>query len=170
MSKKHLTKPVETVTVEVPKAQSEQIISAGEVVAPISEVIVHASETPVAEVAVHEPETPTLEAPKSEAPLSLQDQWDLLRQQILEHGERIAHLETIRRRKAVPNGKVKILDKMTGEVYHSKNGAYQTLLKAGELKELVDKGLFGSDPVKNTFGWYALVRAWPERFEEVKAS
>ena len=58
---------------------------------------------------------------------------------------------------------------MTGEVYPSKNNAYQTLLKAGELKELVDKGIFGAVPEKNTFGWYALVRAWPDRFEEKKS-
>jgi len=42
-------------------------------------------------------------------------------------------------------------------------------LKSGALKELVDKGVFGSVPEKNTFGWYALARAFPDRFEEVKA-
>jgi hypothetical protein len=35
------------------------------------------------------------------------------------------------------------------------------------LKALVDKGLFGDIPEKNTFGWYVLVREWPDRFEEV---
>ena len=68
----------------------------------------------------------------------------------------------------VSNGKVQILDKQTGEIYPSKNNAYQTLLKSGDLKELVDKGVFGDNPAKNTFGWYALVRELPDRFEEVK--
>ena len=75
------------------------------------------------------------------------------------------------RRKRKPpasNGKVQILDKQTGEIYRSKNNAYQTLLKSGELKDMVDKGVFGDIPQKNTFGWYALVRELPDRFEEVK--
>jgi hypothetical protein len=63
--------------------------------------------------------------------------------------------------------RVKILDKVTGITYKSKNNAYQTLLKAGKLKDLVEKGVFGSDPMKNTFGWYALEKAFPGRFEEV---
>ncbi len=46
--------------------------------------------------------------------------------------------------------------------------AYQSLLKSGELKELVDKGVFGDVPEKNTFGWYALTRALPDRFEGIK--
>ncbi|MFC1871493.1 hypothetical protein ACFLYF_03740 [Chloroflexota bacterium] len=32
---------------------------------------------------------------------------------------------------------------------------------------MVDKGIFGDNPAKNTFGWYALVRELPDRFEEV---
>jgi len=67
-------------------------------------------------------------------------------------------------------GKVQIMDKLTGETFPSKNGAYQSLLKQGALKELVDKGIFGADPKKNSFGWYALKRAWPDRFEEQPVS
>jgi len=62
------------------------------------------------------------------------------------------------------------LDKQTGEIYPSKNNAYQSLLKSGELKDLVDKGVFGPVPEKNTFGWYILVRMLPDRFEEVAKS
>ena len=70
----------------------------------------------------------------------------------------------------LPNGgKVQVLDKQTGEVFPSKNGTYKTLLKRGTLKELVDKGIFGADPEKNSFGWYALKRAWPDRFQEQSA-
>ena len=73
-----------------------------------------------------------------------------------------------RKRKPVSsNGKVQIRDKETSTVYPSKNNAYQSLLKSGALKELVDKGLFGEVPEKNTFGWYTLVREWPDRFEEI---
>jgi len=72
------------------------------------------------------------------------------------------------KRTPMPNGKAQIRDKTTGKTYKSKNNAYQTMLKAGELKDLVDKGVFGADPAKNNFGWFALNRAWPDRFEEVK--
>jgi hypothetical protein len=83
----------------------------------------------------------------------------------------VAQLEETMARKRRPvasNGKVQIRDKQTGAVYPSKNNAYQTLLKSGELKELVGKGLFGDVPEKNTFGWYVLNREWPDRFEEVQ--
>ena len=94
-----------------------------------------------------------------------------LKQLVGEHTNLIAQLqETLSRKRKPPvsNGKVQILDKQIGEIYPSKNNAYQTLLKSGELKELVDKGVFGDNPTKNTFGWYALVRELPDRFEEVK--
>jgi hypothetical protein len=72
------------------------------------------------------------------------------------------------KRKPTANGKVQIRDKVTGKIYKSKNSVYQTMLKAGELKELVDKKIFGAIPEKNTFGVYALFRAYPDRFEEVR--
>jgi len=95
---------------------------------------------------------------------------DALTATALDHTRQIAELQEAlaRKRKPVPNGKVQILDKQTGQVFPSKNNAYQTLLKSGELKGLVDKGIFGDIPEKNTFGWYALVRELPDRFEEVK--
>jgi hypothetical protein len=64
--------------------------------------------------------------------------------------------------------KVQIKDTLTGKIYPSKNATYQTLLKAGELEDLVKQGVFGSDPVKNSFGCYNLFRAYPNRFVEVK--
>jgi hypothetical protein len=90
---------------------------------------------------------------------------------VLEHSTTIIELQqtTARKRKPVQsNGKIQIRDKQTGTVYPSKNNAYQSLLKASKLKELVDKGVFGAEPSKNTFGWYTLVREWPDRFEEVQ--
>jgi len=96
---------------------------------------------------------------------------DALTATVLDHTRQIAELQEALARKRKPvssNGKVQIRDKKTGTTYPSKNNAYQTLLKSGELKELVDKGVFGDIPAKNTFGWYALVRELPDRFEEVK--
>lgn len=95
---------------------------------------------------------------------------DALTATVLDHARQIAELQEAmaRKRKPVPNSKVQIRDKQTGKVYPSKNNCYQSLLKSGELKDLVDKGIFGDNPKKNTFGWYALVREWPDRFEEVK--
>ena len=72
------------------------------------------------------------------------------------------------KRKPTANNKIQIRDKQTGKIYKSKNSVYQTLLKAGELKDLVEKGIFGDIPEKNTFGVYALFRAYPDRFEEVR--
>jgi len=96
---------------------------------------------------------------------------DALTATALDHTRQIAELQEALARKRKPvtsNGKVQIRDKQTGTVYPSKNNAYQSLLKSGELKSLVDKGVFGDIPEKNTFGWYALVRELPNRFEEVK--
>jgi len=118
--------------------------------------------------------TSQAEVAKQEEPLTLegiQKELNSLKELVLDHAQQITSLQDAltRKRKPTSNGKIQILDKITGEVYPSKNQAYQTLLKSGELKELVDKGIFGPEPEKNTFGWYALVRAWPDRFEEKKA-
>ncbi|MGB2876590.1 MAG: hypothetical protein WBB97_00955 [Dehalococcoidales bacterium] len=128
-------------------------------------------ETPSTEVQP-EPESPqprpkTVEPKLSDIKMIL----DALTATVLDHTREIAELQEAMARKRKPvasNGKVQILDKQTGQVFPSKNNAYQTLLKSGELKDLVDKGVFGDIPEKNTFGWYALVRELPDRFEEVK--
>ena len=124
------------------------------------------AQTPEAEVL--KPEAPATPAPTLE---NLFEELQSLKQLAEEHTNLITQLQETLARKRKPvssNGKVQILDKQTGEIYPSKNNAYQTLLKSGELKELVDKGVFGDIPEKNTFGWYALVRELPDRFEEVK--
>lgn len=100
----------------------------------------------------------------------LHQEVQILKQLALEHSGIIVELQQAMARKRKPvqsNGKIKIKDTKTGTIYPSKNNCYQSLLKAGELKSLVDKGLFGDVPEKNTFGWYVLVREWPDRFEEV---
>jgi len=99
----------------------------------------------------------------------LHQELETIKQVVGEHAQLIVQLQETLARKRKPvasNGKVQIRDKKTGAVYPSKNNAYQSLLKSGELKGLVDKGLFGPDPEKNTFGWYTLQREWPDRFEE----
>ncbi len=125
--------------------------------------------------AVKKPETqaPKPGAPATPAPTleNLFEELQSLKQLVEEHTSLITQLQETLARKRKPvssNGKVKILDKQTGEIYPSKNNAYQTLLKSGELKDLVDKGVFGDIPAKNTFGWYPPVRELPDRFEEVK--
>jgi hypothetical protein len=129
-----------------------------------------------------QPPEPQLEAPKSlpapqpekPKPLTLaylNQELQSLKQMVDEHAALMTQLQEILTRKRKPvasNGKVQIKDKQTGTIYRSKNNAYQTMLKSGALKELVNKGVFGPDPQKNTFGWYTLVREWPDRFEEVK--
>ena len=128
-------------------------------------------ETPSTEVQP-EPESPQPQPEAVEPKLSdIKLILDALTATVLDHTREIAELQEAMARKRKPvasNGKVQILDKQTGETYPSKNNAYQTLLKSGELKDLVDKGVFGDNPTKNTFGWYALVRELPDRFEEVK--
>jgi len=122
----------------------------------------------VPEAEVLKPEAPATPALTLE---NLFEELQSLKQLVEEHTNLITQLqETLARKRKPPasNGKVQILDKQTGEIYPSKNNAYQTLLKSGELKDLVDKGVFGDIPEKNTFGWYALVRELPDRFEEVK--
>ncbi|MFZ2036445.1 MAG: hypothetical protein WBL37_09030 [Dehalococcoidales bacterium] len=74
------------------------------------------------------------------------------------------------RKPPTSNGKVSIKDTLTGKIYPSKNNVYQSLLKAGELDDLVKQGVFGADPVHNSFGCYNLFRAYPNRFVEVKPS
>ena len=108
-----------------------------------------------------QPEATATPAPTLE---SLFEELQSLKQLAEEHTNLITQLqETLARKRKPPasNGKVQILDKQTGQVFPFKNNAYQTLLKSGELKELVDKGVFGDIPEKNTFGWYALVRELP---------
>lgn len=127
-----------------------------------------------------EPEAPKAPATPAPAPAStpapaltlkyLHQELESLKQVVGEHTSLITQLQETLARKRKPvasNGKVQILDKQTGQIFPSKNNTYQTLLKSGELKDLVDKGVFGDIPQKNTFGWYVLVREWPDRFEEV---
>ena len=125
-----------------------------------------ASAEPQPEPEAPQPQPEAVEPKLSDIKLTL----DALTATVLDHTRQIAELQEIlaRKRKPVPNGKVQIRDKKTGKIFPSKNNVYQTLLKSGELKDLVEKGVFGDIPEKNTFDWYALVRELPDRFEEVK--
>jgi hypothetical protein len=114
---------------------------------------------------------PQPEKPKALTLAYLNQELQSLKHQLDDHSNLMSQLQEIiiRKRKPVAsNGKVQIKDKQTGTIYKSKNNVYQTLLKSGALKELVDKGILGTTPEKNTFGWYTLVRYWPDRFEEIK--
>jgi hypothetical protein len=114
--------------------------------------------------------TPEADIPKPQTMANITKEIDALWQAISQQNKLIVEFqETLARKRRPPasNGKVKVKDKKTGKVYPSKNNAYQTLLRAGELKGLVDKGVFGDVPEKNNFGWYALKRELPDRFEEI---
>ncbi len=125
---------------------------------------------PKAEEQKPEQDVPKQEVPKTLNMAYLYSELQAVKQIIQEHGQQLAGIQEIlvRKRKPTANGKIQIKDTKTGKVYPSKNATYQSLLKVGELKELVDKGIFGDNPGKNNFGWFALQREWPDRFEEVK--
>ena len=111
--------------------------------------------------------------PKPLTMTSLHADLEALRQIVEQQAILIKQLmETPARQRKPPtsNGKVSIKDTLTGKIYPSKNNVYQTLLKAGELDDLVKQGVFGADPIHNSFGCYNLFRAYPGRFVEVKPS
>jgi hypothetical protein len=103
-------------------------------------------------------------------PFDVQKEILFMKAVILDLLAEVAELVAAQRplRRPTANGKIQIKDKQTGKIYQSKNSTYKSLLKAGELKELVDQGIFGPTPERNTFGWYALVKVLPDRFEEIK--
>jgi len=71
------------------------------------------------------------------------------------HSHALSELqEAVSRKRRSPNtnGKVQIRDKQTGKIYPSNNNCHRTLLRSGELKDLVTKGVFGDVPEKNNFG------------------
>ena len=151
-----------------------------ESIQPEPEPVVQAESTSTVELApAVEPVPETVEVvtkpelspkPKPLTMISLHNELEALRQTVGQQGALIAQLmETPVRQRKPPtsNGKVQIKDTLTGKIYPSKNNVYQSLLKAGELDDLVKQGVFGSDPAKNSFGCYNLFRAWPNRFEEV---
>jgi hypothetical protein len=114
--------------------------------------------------------TPKADISKPQTMTNITKEIDALWQAVSQQNKLIVELqETLARKRRSPasNGKVKVRDKKTGKIYPSKNNAYQTLLRAGELKNLVDRGVFGDVPEKNNFGWYALKRELPDRFEEI---
>ena len=117
--------------------------------------------------------TPTPVTPSKPKPLtmnSLHTDLEALRQIVDQQAILIKQLleAPVRQRKPpVSNGKIQIKDTKTGKIYPSKNNVYQSLLKAGELEDLVKQGLFGDNPYKNSFGCYNLFRAYPNRFVEV---
>jgi hypothetical protein len=103
--------------------------------------------------------------------IGLKAEIDELRSIIQKISQKIDQLmagPVLKRKPVVSNGKVQIKDTLTGTIYRSKNNVFQSLLKAGQLKDLVEQGVFGDNPSKNSFGWYALNRAYPQRFEEIK--
>ena len=171
--------PVVDQQLEPPEEPSIQIeeVQVAEQTEP--EPVAQAESTPIVEPAEKVEPQPIVEPAPAPVPpakpkpltlISLSGELNALRQVVDEQGKLIAQLleaPTRQRKPPTSNGKIMIKDKQTGKIYPSKNNVYQSLLKAGELKELVDAGVFGPNPAKNSFGCYNLFRAWPNRFEEV---
>ena len=177
-----LEEPVQTESEPVAEVESTRVAepekSAEIEPQPVIEVVVEPAPTvePVAEVKpppIIEP-TPTSVPPAKPKPLtmtSLHAEIEALRQIVDQQAILIKQLMVapVKQRKSpLSNGKVQIKDTLTGKIYPSKNNVYQSLLKAGELKSLVDANVFGTNPEKNSFGCYNLFRAYPNRFVEVK--
>jgi hypothetical protein len=76
--------------------------------------------------------------PKPLTIASLKAETDELRTLIQSLSAQMADVQSqlLLRRKPTANNKVQIRDKQTGKIYKSKNNVYQTMLKAGELKDL----------------------------------
>ena len=189
--KKPTTTVVEPVTEEHPEPEPQEDVPSRQIEEvhetepePVEqsvepEQVVQAESTPIVEPAAKVEPQPIVEPapapvpPSRPKPLtlsSLHSELEELRRIVDGQAVFIKQLmETpVRQRKSpVSNGKVQIKDTLTGRTFPSKNNAYQTLLKEGELKELVDANVFGPNPAKNSFGCYNLFRAWPNRFEEV---
>jgi hypothetical protein len=165
--------PVEEKTEQVQEAEPEK--SAEVEPQPIVEVVAEPAPTvePVVEVKPPPIVEPAPIKPKPLTMTSLHTEIEELRKIVDGQAILIKQLmESPARQRKPPtsNGKVQIKDTLTGKIYPSKNNVYQSLLKAGELKDLVAQGVFGAIPEKNSFGCYNLFRAYPGRFVEVKPS
>ena len=151
-------------------AESKSVVETAPIVEPVPQEAEPEKSAGVVPPPVVEP------APVKPKPLtmtSLHADLEALRQIVEQQAILIKQLmETPARQRKPPtsNGKVSIKDTLTGKIYPSKNNVYQTLLKAGELDDLVKQGVFGADPIHNSFGCYNLFRAYPGRFVEVKPS
>ena len=132
--------------------------------APTVEPIIETKPRPVVEP------TPAPVKPKPLTMISLHTDLEALRQVVDQQTILIKQLTEAPARQRKPptsNGKVQIKDTLTGKIYPSKNNVYQSLLKAGELDDLVKQGVFGSDPAHNSFGCYNLFRFYKDRFLEI---
>lgn len=158
-----VTKETQPEVTQIEPVQEEKTTQSVEEVMP--------SPAPTLAINVELPVTPQQPPPKPKplTMVSLKAELDELRTLIQTLTTQMADVQSqlALKRKPTANSKIQIRDKQTGKVYKSKNNVYQTMLKASELKDLVEKGIFGDIPEKNTFGVYALFRAYPDRFEEV---
>jgi hypothetical protein len=162
-----------------PEATKSEPVQEEKVTEPVKEVTPKPTPTPTPtpapETKVEPPintEPPAPTPPSKPKPLtlaSLKTDVDALNKCIQLMGLKLEDFEAFvaLKRKPTNSSRIQIRDKVTGKIYKSKNSVYQTMLKAGELSDLVKAGAFGASPEKNTFGVYALFRAYPDRFEEV---
>jgi hypothetical protein len=150
------------VKVEQPEESKQESVKVSDQTSALSEVVSTQETQPL----------PKPEKPKPLTMVYLAEEIRSLHEALDQQAQLISKLlETPVRQRKPPTSveRVQVRDKTTGKIYKSKNNLYQSLLKAGELKELVDQGLFGKDPQHNNFGTFSLLRAWPNRFEEIKS-
>jgi hypothetical protein len=141
------TLPVDTTSEPVQEEKATQPLE--EVTATLAPVL-----TPTPVIIVEPPvaaETPAL--PPKPKPLNMANlkvEVDELRALIQTLTTQMTDVESqlTLKRKPAANGKVQIKDTVTDKIYKSKNNFYQTRLKAGELKDLVEKGILGAVPTK----------------------
>jgi hypothetical protein len=168
MINKHKKPTPAKITAKVTEETQPESVQEEKVTQPVEEVTPVPAPTPKIDA---EPPLTSQPSSKPKPPTlaSLKAEVDELHRHVLDLTMQIANIniQLALKRKPTANNKIQILDKQTGKIYKSKNSVYQSMLKAGELKDLVEKGIFGEIPEKNTFGVYALFRAWPDRFEEV---
>jgi hypothetical protein len=133
-----------------------------------SEIPIQETQSP-APSTVETPQTPERETlTQSPEPFTAPITLESLQRQIDSLNVQLQELLARKRKPPVSSDRIQIKDKLTGQTFRSKNNAYQTLLKSGDLQSLIEKGVLGPIPEKNTFGWYVLAREFPDRFEEVK--
>jgi len=161
---------IETVSESKPQPIVEVVAEPTPTVEPVAQEAEPEKSAEVLPPPVTEP-TPAPVKPKPLTMASLHAEIEDLRRIVDQQAILIKQLMEVpvkQRKPPLSNGKVQIKDTLTGKIYPSKNNVYQSLLKAGELDDLVKQGVFGSDPAKNSFGCYNLFRAYPNRFVEVK--
>jgi len=58
----------------------------------------------------------------------------------------------------------RVIDTKTGREFMALNQCYLTLLREGELEEMLRAGKLADNPEEDRFGWFKMRRFYPGRF------